>query len=431
VITLKKSNRGVSGRRIGLVTLGSVLSLAVLPVVGGLATSGAATPAATAHDLTASPTTVAFPATPVGGISGPINVTFTNTGTTADAITDVSFGGTGANDYIGFGEDPCTSLAAGASCIVQFYFTPGALGARPATASPVDSSATQLTITLSGTGTEGYYETTSTGAVFGHGDSAPLGGTSGTHLAQPIVASATTVDDQGYWLAAADGGIFTFGDAGYFGSTGNIHLNKPIVGMASTLDDGGYWEVASDGGIFTFGDAAYFGSTGNIHLNQPIVGMAATPDDGGYWLVAADGGIFTFGDAAYFGSTGNIHLNKPIVGMAATPDGGGYWLVASDGGIFTFGDAPYLGSTGNIHLNKPIVSMAAAPDGGGYWLMASDGGVFTFGDAMFEGSSAGASSANFVALANDGSYTLQSISDTPALRHAAATAAFVARARHH
>jgi hypothetical protein len=159
--------------------------------------------------------------------------------------------------------------------------------------------------------------------------------------------------------------------------------------------------------------------------------MAATPDDGGYWLVASDGGIFSFGDAAYFGSTGNIHLNKPIVGMAATPDGGGYWLVASDGGIFTFGDAPYLGSTGNIHLNKPIVSMAAAPDGGGYWLMASDGGVFTFGDAMFEGSSAGASSANFVALANDGSYTLQSISDTPALRHAAATAAFVARARRH
>ena len=79
----------------------------------------------------------------------------------------------------------------------------------------------------------------------------------------------------------------------------------------------------------------------------------------------------------------------------------------------------------------PIVGLAATPDNKGYWMVAADGGVFTFGDAMFEGSSAGASSANFVALANDGSYTLQSISDTPALRHAAATAAFVARARHH
>jgi hypothetical protein len=412
-----------SSRRFRLV-LGGALTVAVMPMLGGLA--GASTAQSTGHAtggaLTASTSSLAFLPTTVGDISETQTVTFTNTGSASDTVNGIDIGGQAPDDFIEPTQDNCTTVAVGGTCQVQIAFVPGAIGERDATISPSDGSASPPTVTLSGVGTEGYYETTATGAVFSHGDANNLGDTAGTHLTKPIVATATTGDDGGYWLAASDGGIFTFGDAGFFGSTGAIHLNKPIVGMAATIDDAGYWLVASDGGIFTFGDADFFGSTGSMHLNQPIVGMAPTEDDGGYWLVAADGGIFTFGDAAFFGSTGAIHLNKPIVGMAATPDGQGYWLVASDGGIFSFGDAAFFGSTGGIHLNKPIVGMAATPDGQGYWLMASDGGVFTFGDAPFDGSSAGSSASSFVSIATDAPPTLQAILDAPAVRqlHAAA-----------
>ncbi len=393
----------------------SLLALVTLPIIGSTATAGATTAATGsapgAHDVSS----LSFNPTTVGDILGPQSVTITNPITNTSTVSGFAFGGANPDDFIE--ADGCTPLAPGDSCTVDVYFTPGEIGLRQATLVPLDGTTSPPGITLSGIGTEGYYEVTAQGAVAAHGDAQALGDTSGIRLTQPIVASAATGDDAGYWLAAADGGIFSFGDAGYFGSTGAIHLNKPIVGMAATIDAEGYWLVASDGGIFTFGDAGFFGSTGAIHLNQPIVGMAATPDDGGYWLVASDGGIFAFGDAGFFGSTGAIHLNKPIVGMASTPGGQGYWLVASDGGIFSFGDAQFYGSTGAIHLNKPIVSMAATPDGAGYWLMASDGGIFTFGDAPFDGSSASASGGGYVSIAGDAPPTVQAILDLPGARH--------------
>ena len=392
--------------------MAGLLTLLALPILGSTASAGALTaPGAAAQvssrALSASPTTVQFPPTTLGDFSAFMNVTLQNTGTTTESVTSLTLGGADPFDFIVGGQNTCTSLAAGASCLVMVSFSPNALGARQATLTPVDGSASPPVIVLTGTGSEGYYEVTATGAVFAHGDAQLLGDMSGTPLAKPIVGMAATGDDGGYWLVASDGGIFSFGDATFFGSTGAIHLNKPIVGMAPYSDPTtgqvtGYWLVASDGGIFTFGAAPFFGSTGAIHLNKPIVGMAPTPDGGGYWLVASDGGIFTFGDATFFGSTGAIHLNQPIVGMASTPDGGGYWLVASDGGIFTFGDATFFGSTGAIHLNQPIVGMASTPDGGGYWLVASDGGIFTFGDAPFDGSSAGSSTSAFIGMAGDG-----------------------------
>jgi hypothetical protein len=397
--------------------LAGVLALLTVPVLGA-GSAGAAVPAQTAGaGLTASVSLLSFGNATVGDILGPLDVTFTNSGTTTVTVTGMNFGGTDSDDFIEPVQDNCSSLTAGQSCLVEVAFVPGALGARSATLTPATTAANPPVITLEGTGTEGYYEASALGDVTAHGDALTFGDAAGTHLDAPIVASAATGDDGGYWLVASDGGVFTYGDAGFFGSTGNIHLNKPIVGMAATIDDGGYWLVASDGGIFTFGDAGFFGSTGGIHLNEPIVGMAATPDDEGYWLVASDGGIFTFGDAGFYGSEGGTHLNAPIVGMASTPDGGGYWEVAEDGGIFTFGDAPYLGSTGAIHLNEPIVGMAPTPDGGGYWLMAADGGIFTFGDAPFDGSSAGTPDALFISIAGDGPPTLQAILDDPALKH--------------
>jgi hypothetical protein len=395
-------------RPLSFTFVASLLALVALPIIGGATAAGASTAAITAHD-------VSFPATTVGDILGPEPIHFVNTG--ANPVTGFTIGGADPDDFTEV--DTCAfPLVTNATCDIDVYFVPGELGPRTGTVIPLTASSEDPPVAnLSGTGTEGYYETTTTGLVSAHGDAVQLGDTSGLRLTQPIVASATVGDDAGYWLAAADGGIFTFGDAGYFGSTGAIHLNKPIVGMAATVDALGYWLVATDGGIFSFGDAPFFGSTGNIHLNKPIVGMAATPDDEGYWLVASDGGIFSFGDASFFGSTGAIHLNQPIVGMASTPDGGGYWLVASDGGIFSFGDAQFYGSTGAITLNKPIVAMAATPDGAGYWLMASDGGIFTFGDAPFDGSSAGPSTSGYVSIATDAPPTVQAILDVPGARH--------------
>ena len=359
------------------------------------------------------------------GSSGTSGFIVSNEATVTDTInllTDLSYSGPGADDYIVLPYSNCPGngvnlvvLASGQSCTLLVTFVPGALGDRPATLSLNGLYDTSVSVGVDGTGTIGYYEVSSAGKVAPFGDAGFFGDASKVPLNHPIVGMAQTGDNGGYWLVASDGGIFSYGDAQFYGSTGPIHLNKPIVGMAATPDAGGYWLVASDGGIFSYGDAQFYGSTGAIHLNKPIVGMAATPDGKGYWLVASDGGIFSFGDAQFYGSTGAIHLNKPIVGMAATPDGKGYWLVASDGGIFSFGDAQFYGSTGAIHLNQPIVGMSAMPDGLGYWFAAADGGLFNYGDAPFQGAATG-QIGNVVGIVTDGAPTLQASADLPAIR---------------
>ena len=354
----------------------------------------------------------------LGDFAGPQSVTLTNVSGSPDTVENLSFSGNGGNDYAE--SNHCGTLAVGATCTVDVYFAPGALGERDATmtvnqSAPSESS--PVVVTMSGEGGIGYYQVDAQGRVANFGDAGSFGDLSGTPLNKPIVGIAPTGDDGGYWLVATDGGVFNFGDAGFYGSAGSIRLNKPIVGMAATADAGGYWLVASDGGIFTYGDALFYGSTGAIHLNKPIVGMAPTPDGGGYWLVASDGGIFSYGDAGFYGSTGAIHLNQPIVGMAPTPDGGGYWLVASDGGIFSYGDAQFYGSAGSLHLNQPIVGMAAMPDGSGYWFTAADGGLFNYGDAPFYGAAAGQGLGAVVGMATDGAPTLQAFLNEPADRH--------------
>ena len=322
--------------------------------------------------LTAAPGSLSFGATTLGTFTAGSFV-LTNASTSTDSIDlstdDLTFSGPGADDYVVTPSSGCPGdgvstvvLNPGAACTMDVSFFPGTLGDRSATMAIKGLENTTVSVSLSGTGSTGYYQVDARGQVAHMGDAAYFGDAGSLKLNKPIVGMAATGDDGGYWLVATDGGIFNYGDAQFYGSTGGIHLNKPIVGMAGTLDAGGYWLVASDGGIFSYGDAQFYGSTGSIHLNKPIVGMAATPGGGGYWLVASDGGIFSYGDAQFYGSTGSIHLNKPIVGMAATADGGGYWLVASDGGIFSYGDAQFYGSTGAIHLAQPIVAMAAMPD---------------------------------------------------------------------
>jgi hypothetical protein len=228
-----------------------------------------------------------FPDTTLGTISTSTSPSvLSNPSSSTDTIdlsTDVTFTGSGADDYAMLPGD-CSGdgvstivLQAGQSCTPAVVFYPGVLGSRAATMMIQGSSdASALSVSLTGTGTIGYYQ------VDAYGD----------------VASA--------------------GDANYYGDTGGTQLNNPIVGMAATGDNGGYWLVASDGGIFSFGDAAFYGSAGALHLAQPIVAMSPMPTGNGYWFSAADGGLFNYGDAPFYGSGVGLGLG-PVVAMA--PDG--------------------------------------------------------------------------------------------------------------
>ena len=419
-----RSQRGVA---VGLA--GALITALSLVAVGGLVTgAGASTPA-----LATSPSNsnVSFGDVPLGTRAGPGQNTLNDTNSfylsnngvstvTVDLSTDVTYAGPGAADYTLVPTPGCSGASTGTltftpsyQCLMEVYFSPGALGDRSATMTIKASDDTSTSVGLSGTG--------SPTASLNFGDTT-LGTYSGpdTFNLQNNGSSTDTIDLSTDDLTLSGSGaddyvafpspgcpgngvstvILTPGSSctmnvDFFpGALGDRSATMTIHGSTSTTwsislsgaGSIGYYQVDSSGNVAYAGDAGYFGDAGSTHLNEPIVGMAATGDDGGYWLVASDGGIFTYGDAGFYGSTGSIHLNKPIVGMAGTPDAGGYWLVASDGGIFDYGDAGFYGSTGAIHLNKPIVGMAPTPDGNGYWLVASDGGIFNYGDASFYGS---------------------------------------------
>jgi hypothetical protein len=429
---------GIASWKKAVVAAAGVLALGA-PIVGvatGQSPAGAVTP----HDVTVSSSNVQFPDTTLGDYTQ-ASVTLTNTSST-QTVTVAGNTATGAdlNDFSTFPDLGCQYLdqyddpvlPPGASCNINLYFFPGALGNRSADLTFVggatddgsadDNGTTPLaSVAVSGNGTIGYYQVDAYGDVANFGDASWYGDMGQDNLNSPIVGMAQTGDTGGYWLAARDGGVFNFGDAMFSGSMGGKPLNKPIVGVAADMGaptPKAYWLVASDGGIFNFGGAPFYGSTGSIALNKPIVGMAPTTDDAGYWLVASDGGIFAYGDAQFHGSTGSMHLNQPIVGMAPTPDDNGYWLVAADGGIFAFGDAQFYGSTGALHLVQPITAMAAMPDGGGYWFTATDGGLFNYGTAPFYGAANSQGLSDVVGMASDGAPTPQAASGIPALRHA-------------
>ena len=321
-------------------------------------------------------------------LPGPTRVGGANVYTTSRAVAELGAArGMATNvTYVADGDRPIDAGLLGAAVarlggtvVVTPFADPGPTGGSP----------DRIVVARSvNEGPLGYRLVASDGGVFSFGGARFLGSTSSLRLAQPVVATASTLGGGGYWLVAGDGGVFAFGDAKFHGSTGAIKLNKPIVGMARTPTGLGYWLVASDGGVFAFGDAVFKGSTGSMKLNQPIVGMASSPTGKGYLLVAGDGGVFAFGDAQFRGSTGALKLNKPMIAMATTPSGRGYVMAASDGGIFAFGDAQFRGSTGALRLNKPMVGLFNTPAGDGYWLIASDGGVFAFGAAPFFGSTA-------------------------------------------
>ena len=275
-------------------------------------------------------------------------MTLTNTGSATDVIDQVQLGGADQLDFVG--STDCgsatgpVSLSPGTSCQVVIDFLPSSPTPRSATVQFADDEAQPLTITMAGTGTEGYYEAGADGHVYRFGDAQSHGDASGLRTTAPVVSMASAQTGTGTGCSAATGGIFSYGNARFL-RLDRWHAPQPARGSHGLPPQtvGGYWLVASDGGMFAFGDAPFFGSTGAMRLNQPIVGMAPTPDGGGYWLVARDGGIFAFGDARFFGSTGTMRLRQPRKrAWRPHPDGGGYWLVARDGGIFAFGDARFF-----------------------------------------------------------------------------------------
>jgi len=209
-------------------------------------------------------------------ISSEATVLLHNIGPVADHVTGLKFRGADPDDFV-VESNTCQSVAPIGYCQLKVAFVPGAIGTRTATLEVEDGSPTYPSVLLSGTGAEGYYAATSTGAVHGFGEAQLYGDASSEQLTKPVAAIQATPDGGGYWLVASDGGIFAFGDAHFHGSTGATHLNEPIVGMASTPDGGGYWLVASDGGIFAFGDAPYNGSAGTLGETDFIGLSSASP----------------------------------------------------------------------------------------------------------------------------------------------------------
>jgi hypothetical protein len=94
--------------------------------------------------LTASPSSLTFPATVVGNASASQTVTVTNEGTAAATVSGV----TASGDFSQTGN--CGSLAVGASCTVTVTFRPTASGTRTGSLSLAGNS--PLTVALSGSG---------------------------------------------------------------------------------------------------------------------------------------------------------------------------------------------------------------------------------------------------------------------------------------
>jgi hypothetical protein len=79
------------------------------------------------------------------------------------------------------------------------------------------------------------------------------------NIGQAVVGVAATPTGNGYWITTTSGAVFSFGDAPFEGSLRYINLSAPVVGITTTFDGHGYWLASADGGVFSFGDAAFFG----------------------------------------------------------------------------------------------------------------------------------------------------------------------------
>jgi hypothetical protein len=108
---------------------------------------------ASASTVSFSPASLAFGAVQVGQTSASLSVTVTNTGTLSVTFSSIAVTGPGAAAYA-FSSPGCTTLAAGASCLIHGHFSPTAAGSFPATITVTDNAMNSpQSIAVSGSGT--------------------------------------------------------------------------------------------------------------------------------------------------------------------------------------------------------------------------------------------------------------------------------------
>lgn len=97
--------------------------------------------------MSANVASLSFGNQPVGAASVPMTVTISNTGNATLSVTSV----TSSNTAFGV-TNPCTNIAAGATCDVSVSFTPPATGAASGTVTINGAAVSPVTVALSGTG---------------------------------------------------------------------------------------------------------------------------------------------------------------------------------------------------------------------------------------------------------------------------------------
>ena len=185
-------------KRLLIVATSGLLAAACVSVSlgnGGIAGASSVRPSV----LVASPTSLNLGGPPLGTYNGPGTLTVTNKASTTDTIAEsgVTLSGPGWNDYLVEstvgpscpGTTTTIVLAPSASCTLDIFFYPGALGDRSATLSIKGSAdTTPTTVRLVGSGEIGYYQVDRYGRVAYAGDAPFFGDVGSISLNRPVVS---------------------------------------------------------------------------------------------------------------------------------------------------------------------------------------------------------------------------------------------------
>jgi len=165
--------------------------------------------------LELNPGSLSFPDTPVGGTADAMSAVITNLGAGAASVSGITVGGTNSGDFAETNDCP-SSLEAGAACVIQVTFTPGATAGRSATL-----------------------------GVNGGTLSAGLAGNGVTGGTGPITVSPTTItfDDP---VAALDTRLVTVTNTG-----------SSTVGISAVQLSPNYTQITTCGGTLAAGASCY------------------------------------------------------------------------------------------------------------------------------------------------------------------------------
>jgi hypothetical protein len=229
-------------------------------------------------------------------------------------------------------------------------------------------------------GGDGYWELSSTGAVYSYGSSRYYGGANGQSYfaGQTAVAMAPANGGTGYWILSDTGAIYSYGSAVYHGGANG----QTVVGLTANPAGTGYWIMLKNGGVYSEG-VPYEGSAydQSYFAGQTAVGIAASAGGTGYWILSNTGAIYSYGTAGYHGGANG----QVVSGITADPAGTGYWIILTNGGVYSE-NAPYEGSAydQSYFAGETAVSLADAPSGTGYWIMSDTGAIYSY-NAPYEG----------------------------------------------